>query len=135
MRIVVDCGNGAACRLAPRLFARLGAEVIMLNAAPDGRNINLNCGALHVEGLREAVLAHSAGFGVAFDGDADRAIFVAASGKIVDGDAVLLAAGARAEGRRQTARRYGGRDGDVEPGPGARTGLERHPHDPHAGGR
>jgi phosphoglucosamine mutase len=93
MRIVVDCGNGAACRLAPRLFARLGAEVIMLNNAPDGRNINLNCGALHVEGLREAVLERDAGFGVAFDGDADRAIFVAASGKIVDGDAVLLAAG------------------------------------------
>jgi phosphoglucosamine mutase len=93
MRIVVDCGNGAACRLAPRLFARLGAEVVMLNDSPDGRNINLNCGALHVEGLREAVLERGAGFGVAFDGDADRAIFVAASGKIVDGDAVLLAAG------------------------------------------
>ena len=56
MRIVVDCGNGAACRLAPRLFARLGSEVVMLNDSPDGRNINLNCGALHVEGLREAVL-------------------------------------------------------------------------------
>jgi phosphoglucosamine mutase len=93
MRIVVDCGNGAACGLAPRLFAGLGAEAIMLNAAPDGRNINLNCGALHVEALREAVPAQRAGFGVAFDGDADRAIFIAASGKIVDGDAVLLAAG------------------------------------------
>jgi phosphoglucosamine mutase len=93
MRIVADCGNGAACRLAPRLFARLGADVVMINAAPDGRNINLNCGALHVEGLRDAVLAHGGGFGVAFDGDADRAIFVAASGKIVDGDAVLLTAG------------------------------------------
>jgi phosphoglucosamine mutase len=93
MRIAVDCGNGAACRLAPRLFARLGADVVMLNATPDGRNINQNCGALHVEGLRDAVLANHAGFGVAFDGDADRAIFVAASGKIVDGDAVLLTAG------------------------------------------
>ena len=93
MRIVVDCGNGAACRLAPRLFGRLGAEVVMINAAPDGRNINLNCGALHVEGLRDAVLANGAGFGVAFDGDADRAIFVAESGKIVDGDAVLLMVG------------------------------------------
>jgi phosphoglucosamine mutase len=92
LRIVVDCGNGASFRLAPRLFARLGADVIVLNAAPDGRNINLNCGALHVEGLREAVVAQRANFGVAFDGDADRAIFVAASGKIVDGDAVMLLA-------------------------------------------
>ncbi len=93
MRIVVDCGNGAACALASKLFERLGAEVVMLNAAPSGRNINLNCGALHVESLRDAVLANQAGFGVAFDGDADRAIFVARSGKIVDGDAVLLMVG------------------------------------------
>lgn len=92
LRIVADCGNGAACRIAPRLFSYLGAEVTMLNDAPDGRNINLNCGALHVEGLRDAVLARRAHFGVAFDGDADRAIFVAASGKVVDGDAVLLMA-------------------------------------------
>jgi phosphoglucosamine mutase len=91
VRIALDCGNGAAYRLAPELFARLGAETIVLNANPDGRNINLNCGALHVEGLRDAVLAGAADFGAAFDGDADRAIFVAKSGKIVDGDAVLLA--------------------------------------------
>lgn len=93
LRVVLDCGNGAAYRLAPQLFRRLGAEALPLNTAPDGRNINLNCGALHVEGLREAVIANHADFGVAFDGDADRAIFVAASGKIVDGDAVLLMAG------------------------------------------
>lgn len=91
MRLALDCGNGAAYRLGPELFAHLGAETIVLNASPNGRNINLHCGALHVEALREAVLAHGADFGVAFDGDADRAIFVARSGKIVDGDAVLLA--------------------------------------------
>lgn len=91
VKLVIDCGHGAAYKLAPELFARLGAEVTTLCAAPDGRNINLNCGALHLEGLREAVLAEKADFGVAFDGDADRAIFVARSGKIVDGDAVLLA--------------------------------------------
>ncbi len=91
MRLVVDCGNGASCRLAPELFRRLGAEVTTLSVAPDGRNINLNCGALHLEELRQAVLAGGQDFGVAFDGDADRAIFVAKSGKIVDGDAVLLA--------------------------------------------
>jgi len=90
--LAMDCGNGAASVLGPRLFRRLGADVKELCCAPDGRNINLDCGAMHVERLRDAVLAHRADFGVAFDGDADRAIFVAASGKIVDGDAVLLAA-------------------------------------------
>ncbi|MBV9506981.1 MAG: phosphoglucosamine mutase [Acidobacteriia bacterium] len=92
MRIVIDCGNGAAYRLAPELFRDLGAQVTLLCTEPNGRNINLNCGALHVERLRQTVLAEGADGGVAFDGDADRAIFVAASGKIVDGDAVLLAA-------------------------------------------
>jgi phosphoglucosamine mutase len=89
--LAMDCGNGAASVLGPGLFRRLGADVKELFSAPDGRNINLDCGALHVERLRDAVLAHGADFGVAFDGDADRAIFVAASGKTVDGDAVLLA--------------------------------------------
>jgi phosphoglucosamine mutase len=91
MRLIIDCGNGAAYRLAPELFRRLGASVTVLCAEPDGRNINLNCGALHLGKLQEAVVAQSADAGVAFDGDADRAIFVARSGKIVDGDAVLLA--------------------------------------------
>jgi phosphoglucosamine mutase len=89
--LAMDCGNGAASLLGPGLFRRLGAEVKAIFCAPDGRNINLDCGALHVERLRDAVLEHRADFGVAFDGDADRAIFVAKSGKIVDGDAVLLA--------------------------------------------
>ena len=89
--LAMDCGNGAASVLGPMLFRRLGAEVKELFSAPNGRNINLDCGAMHVERLRDAVLALRADFGVAFDGDADRAIFVAASGKTVDGDAVLLA--------------------------------------------
>ncbi len=92
VRLVTDCGNGAAYRVAPELFARLGAEVTPICAAPDGRNINLNCGALHLEPLRATVLERQADFGVAFDGDADRAIFVAHSGAIVDGDGVLLIA-------------------------------------------
>lgn len=91
-KLVVDCGNGAAWRLAPELFTRLGASVVAMGAAPDGRNINLECGALHVEGLRRRVLDERADFGVAFDGDADRAIFVSRAGKIVDGDAVLYLA-------------------------------------------
>jgi len=92
VRIAVDCGNGASYRLAPELFRRLGAHVAAICTEPNGRNINLNCGALHLEPLQKAVLENGADFGVAFDGDADRAIFVAAGGRIVDGDAVLLAA-------------------------------------------
>jgi phosphoglucosamine mutase len=92
MRIVVDCGNGAAFQLAPALFRDLGADVHAIFHEPNGRNINLDCGSLHVEPLRATVLEDCADLGVAFDGDADRAIFVAANGQIVDGDAVLLIA-------------------------------------------
>jgi phosphoglucosamine mutase len=92
IKLAVDCGNGAAYRLAPELFRRLGADVVAICTEPDGRNINLNCGALHVENLQKTVAAIHADFGVAFDGDADRAIFVARSGAIVNGDGVLLAA-------------------------------------------
>jgi phosphoglucosamine mutase len=101
LRMVVDCANGAASHLAPELFEELGAHVYSIGSLPNGRNINLNCGALHVESLRERVLAEEAALGVAFDGDADRAMFVSRSGRIVDGDAVLLiAAGAlKAQGR------------------------------------
>jgi phosphoglucosamine mutase len=91
VKLALDCGNGAAYSLGPALFRRLGAEVSVVCAEPNGRNINLDCGALHLETLRRAVLAEGCDFGAAFDGDADRAIFVARSGKIVDGDAVLLA--------------------------------------------
>jgi phosphoglucosamine mutase len=92
IRMVIDCGNGAASNLAPQLFRRTGAEVDGICCSPNGRNINLDCGALHVEKLSQVVIERKADLGVAFDGDADRAIFVAGSGKIVDGDAVLLMA-------------------------------------------
>jgi phosphoglucosamine mutase len=92
MRLVIDCGNGAASQLGPDLFRRAGAEVLPLSCQPDGRNINLDCGALHVERLQRDVPERGASAGVAFDGDADRAIFVAPNGRIVDGDAVLLVA-------------------------------------------
>jgi phosphoglucosamine mutase len=92
LRIVADPANGAATHLAPALFARLGAAVDCINHAPDGRNINLNCGSLHLEGLRQRVVETGADLGVAFDGDADRALFVSASGKLIDGDAVMLLA-------------------------------------------
>ncbi|MEZ5400763.1 MAG: phosphoglucosamine mutase [Bryobacteraceae bacterium] len=92
-KIVVDCGNGAACRLGPDLLRRLGAKVVTMGCEPDGRNINLDCGALHVENLAKRVAAENADAGFAFDGDADRCIAVGASGRIVDGDAVLLMVG------------------------------------------
>ena len=92
VRIALDCGNGAASRLAPELFESLGADVVTVCASPDGCNINLHCGALHPENLAQAVTANGAAYGVAFDGDADRSIFVSRTGRIVNGDGVLLAA-------------------------------------------
>jgi phosphoglucosamine mutase len=93
LNIVADCANGSASVLAPELFERLGAHVHCIHCTPDGRNINLNCGSLHLEVLQAAVLEQKADVGVAFDGDADRALFVARSGKIIDGDAVLFVTG------------------------------------------
>ena len=93
MKIVMDCANGAASQLAPQLFRMLGAEVVAINNAPDGKNINAGCGSLHPEGMQKRVVESGATLGVAFDGDADRAIFSSASGKLVDGDGVLLVAG------------------------------------------
>lgn len=95
--LVIDCANGAATQIAPRLFERLGPKIEWICASPDGRNINLNCGSLHLEKLRERVLAASADLGIAFDGDADRALFVSGSGRIIDGDVVLFLAGSTLE--------------------------------------
>jgi phosphoglucosamine mutase len=90
MKVVLDCANGAASHLAPDLFASLGCHVTAINHAPDGRNINAGCGSLHTEGLRKRVVETGAALGVAFDGDADRALFSTASGKLVDGDGILF---------------------------------------------
>ncbi len=88
-RIVIDCANGAACEFAPALFRDLGADVIPIHNEPDGRNINENCGSLHLEHLQAKVLEEKADLGIAFDGDADRSLFVDEVGQIVDGDATL----------------------------------------------
>jgi phosphoglucosamine mutase len=95
LKLVIDCGNGAASNLAPQLFREAGAEVTTISNRPNGRNINLDCGALHVEGLRGTVLEQGADAGVAFDGDADRAILISALGRVVDGDAEMLIAARR----------------------------------------
>jgi len=92
MKIVLDCANGAASSLAPVLFRSLGANVIAIHDEPDGRNINANCGSLYPESLQKSVTEAGAALGVAFDGDADRAMLVSGSGRVVDGDGVLLIA-------------------------------------------
>lgn len=88
-RVAVDCANGAASELAPALFKSFGVDVFAFNDKPNGRNINADCGSLHLEHLQAKVLETKADFGVAFDGDADRALFVDQKGNIVDGDATL----------------------------------------------
>lgn len=88
-RLILDCAHGAASALAPRLFKSLGAEVVALNDAPDGSNINEGCGALHPDRLGSEVARQGAWLGLAFDGDADRCLPVDATGRVLDGDYVL----------------------------------------------
>ncbi len=90
LRVAVDCANGAASGIAPAIFDRLGAEVEVLSAQPDGRNINQGCGSLHLETLQRVVVDRRLDLGIGFDGDADRALFVDSNGALVDGDATLL---------------------------------------------
>lgn len=89
LKIVMDCANGAAYKLAPAVLWELGAEVIALGIHPNGTNINDSCGALHPEQMRRHVLKHGAHLGIALDGDADRVILCDESGEIVDSDKVL----------------------------------------------
>ncbi|MGH9431532.1 MAG: phosphoglucosamine mutase [Terriglobia bacterium] len=91
LRMVMDLANGAACRVAPAILRRLGIEVRILNDQPNGRNINMNCGSLYPEAMARETRAFHASLGVAFDGDADRAIFAGPTGRIYDGDYVLFA--------------------------------------------
>jgi phosphoglucosamine mutase len=90
--IVVDCANGATVPIAPKLFRFLGFEVQTIGTSPNGRNINLDCGSTHLDGLARAVVESKARLGVAFDGDGDRALFVDHGGRVIDGDAILLMA-------------------------------------------
>ena len=89
MRIVLDCANGAAYKVAPKVFEELGAELFLVGNEPDGQNINRNCGALHPDKVSELVHLYKADIGLALDGDADRLIVVDESGSIVDGDQIM----------------------------------------------
>ncbi|MFP4661180.1 MAG: phosphoglucosamine mutase [Halanaerobiales bacterium] len=89
LKIVLDCANGAAYRVAPSVLEKLGAEIITVNNHPEGDKINYNCGSTHPEVIRELVLENNADLGIAHDGDADRVIMVDENGKIVDGDRIM----------------------------------------------
>jgi len=89
LRVVIDCANGASAHVAPDLLRRLGAELTVLHAEPDGRNINENCGSTHPESLQAAVVEHGAAIGLAFDGDADRVLAVDERGSLVSGDHLI----------------------------------------------
>jgi len=93
IKVVIDCANGATYRIAPMLFDELGAEVVVINAEPDGLNINEGCGATEPSSLREAVLKYGADVGFAFDGDGDRCIATDEKGKILNGDDILAICG------------------------------------------
>lgn len=90
LKLGLDCSNGAASAIAPEVFGRLGSQLEVICAEPDGRNINDNCGSLHLEKLQRLVVDRRLDLGIAFDGDADRALFVDEGGNLVDGDATLL---------------------------------------------
>ncbi len=93
IKLVVDCANGAAYKVAPTVLRELGASVEVIGNKPDGMNINSGCGAVHPELLQETVLRQKADIGIALDGDADRAVFVCERGMVVDGDHVMAALG------------------------------------------
>ena len=90
LKVVLDCANGAAYKVAPMVFKELGADVIAINNTPNGNNINDKCGSTHPEGLQDAVLRNKADLGLAYDGDADRLIAVNEKGQIVDGDHIMI---------------------------------------------
>ena len=93
MRLVVDCGHGAAYKVAPKVLRELGAKVEAIGVQPDGMNINASCGAVHTELLQKAVQEHGAQIGIALDGDADRAMFVCERGDVINGDHIMAALG------------------------------------------
>jgi len=89
MKVVLDCANGAASGFAPQVFERLGCRCTIINASPDGKNINLDCGSLHPEKLQEVVRENDAQAGFAFDGDADRLMIIGPDERLIDGDQIL----------------------------------------------
>ncbi len=135
MSLVLDCANGAAFKLAPEVFERLGASVSTINNQPDGRNINLGSGALHPETLQAEVVKRAAHLGVAFDGDADRALFVDGNGRLVNGDGSLWVLARYLKGSSRTNSRYGRGDRDEQYRAGDRVSVTGHSACPYGCGR
>ena len=90
VKVVLDCANGAAYEAMPKILRRLGANVKVIHALPNGTNINDGCGSTHLESLQKAVLENGADFGIAHDGDADRCLCVDEKGQVIDGDHILV---------------------------------------------
>lgn len=90
MKVVLDCSNGAAYEVMPKVLRELGAKVKVIHALPNGVNINDNCGSTHLESLQKAVVENNADFGIAHDGDADRCLCVDEKGQVIDGDHILV---------------------------------------------
>jgi phosphoglucosamine mutase len=103
MNVILDCANGAACVTSPAVLRQLGANVIVLNASPDGMNINRECGSTHLEPLRAALAAHPGYIGLAHDGDADRVLALDEHGGLIDGDRVMAICGREMKRRGQLA--------------------------------
>lgn len=120
LKIVVDCAHGAAYKVAPRIFWELGADVVAIGVAPDGLNINKDCGATHTDALCEHVVKHGADIGIALDGDADRLIVCDETGAVVDGDQIMALI---ASDWHRTGRLTGG---GVSATVMSNLGLERH---------
>ena len=89
MKVVLDCAHGATYDVGPKVFKELGAKTIAMGNTPNGFNINEQCGSTHMDGLQQAVIEQQADFGIAFDGDGDRVLFVDGNGEVVDGDELI----------------------------------------------
>jgi phosphoglucosamine mutase len=121
-RLVVDCAHGATYHIAPNVFEELGADVIRIGTAPDGLNINQDCGATSPKALRAAVIEHEADVGIAMDGDGDRLVMVDHHGEVVDGDELLYVI---AKARKREGRLEGGVVGTLMSNLGLEHALDR----------
>jgi len=101
LKIVIDCANGSNYKIAPEIFLKLNAETVLLSVDPDGKNINKNCGSLHLKNLQKAVIEKKADFGIAYDGDGDRCLFVDDKGEVRDGDYLIAIAATELKERKK----------------------------------
>ena len=135
LKVAIDCANGAAYKVGPEVLEELGAEVVAIGVDPDGKNINLNCGAMHLDAIRETVLREQCNVGIALDGDGDRVMLIDESGEVWDGDDVMALIGPQARRRRPAARQRGRRHRDEQLRTRAGAARRRCAADSHRGRR